>query len=764
MKSVGTKFGYLFLFSFFVVFVCLILSYFFVTSNFANADNISTETDNNTNCETIETSSYNDEMDYLNFTAHGDSYIDVSNYKGQDLHYAINDKTSWTKVSGNTVIPLSDGSTIYFKGDNPNGFNHSDYVSDVLERDCTKIKIMCDGDHKSSFVTASGEIMTIINSTELLNEIPDSYPCFGYLFKDSNALKNCPNLSPIKLSTACYAYMFNNCDKLDTEGFTLVAEYAYSQCYHYMFASCDNLITMPTIMAKRVGWNSLSNMFTSCVNLVNTTSLAGITYMNPSAYGGSFSGMFERCSKLVTAPDLPTCKCCGFAFAYMFLYCSSLINVPETLPNELDYECYHEMFAQCESLEIPPKLLQKNLYWKCYEQIFKGCHNLKYVYVDFESWDDGQEQQEWTREWLIDTNSTGYLICSDNLLEPEKRGSSTIPEGWIMIKESEMYCVGHDYISDYDGAEHSIKVDVVYPRDNYNLTYSIDDVHYSETPPKFKDICENETVYYKLIADGFEGEFKGQNVVTINKKKADVNVSGQKTITYGQLDPDLQSGYTAIFNTLEGETLTLGTDYSFVRDSGDIPSDYVVHVDVADTPLTNNYEFNEITNAKLIINQFSDYENSIIENIEDSYTYTGFPICPKPLVTYRFNSRLVDNPECNYYTVFEEGKDYSVTYENNVEVGTAKITIKGLAPYCNPESQITKTFEITRVQPVPPPPGPTPDPTPDPSSDVREYVNGTGVDVATGDSLFFDLLTLSEIVLLLGSLAVVLKRKKVNIR
>ena len=41
-----------------------------------------------------------------------------------------------------------------------------------------------------------------------------------------------------------------------------------------------------------------------------------------------------------------------------------------------------------------------------------------------------------------------------------------------------------------------------------------------------------------------------------------------------------------------------------------------------------------------------------------------------------------------------EGKDYSVSYKNNVNVGEGTVTIKGIAPYYS--GTITKTFAITK--------------------------------------------------------------------
>ena len=65
--------------------------------------------------------------------------------------------------------------------------------------------------------------------------------------------------------------------------------------------------------------------------------------------------------------------------------------------------------------------------------------------------------------------------------------------------------------------------------------------------------------------------------------------------------------------------------------------------------------------------------------------YTGKAVKPAPTVKY------------NDITTLQNGRDYTVTYANNVKVGTAKITIKGIGNYTG---TVTKTFKITKLPKV----------------------------------------------------------------
>ena len=68
-----------------------------------------------------------------------------------------------------------------------------------------------------------------------------------------------------------------------------------------------------------------------------------------------------------------------------------------------------------------------------------------------------------------------------------------------------------------------------------------------------------------------------------------------------------------------------------------------------------------------------------------SYAYTGSPIEPTMVVKAKVDGKAVKLTK----------DDYTVTYENNVEAGTAKVIVEGQGSY---QGTITKTFTITPVK------------------------------------------------------------------
>ena len=59
-------------------------------------------------------------------------------------------------------------------------------------------------------------------------------------------------------------------------------------------------------------------------------------------------------------------------------------------------------------------------------------------------------------------------------------------------------------------------------------------------------------------------------------------------------------------------------------------------------------------------------------NILGNYEYTG-----KPIEAKNYSVRLINN-ELNYNCLLTEGVDYTVTYQNNVEVGKEQLSLQDL--------------------------------------------------------------------------------------
>jgi hypothetical protein len=80
----------------------------------------------------------------------------------------------------------------------------------------------------------------------------------------------------------------------------------------------------------------------------------------------------------------------------------------------------------------------------------------------------------------------------------------------------------------------------------------------------------------------------------------------------------------------------------------------------------------------------SEGDHTVVEPIE-TQPYTGRPITVVPKVHYREDGKPTE--------VLSLGKDFSVTYKNNTNVGMAELTIHGKGKY---KGQVSVTFNIAR--------------------------------------------------------------------
>lgn len=193
---------------------------------------------------------------------------------------------------------------------------------------------------------------------------------------------------------------------------------------------------------------------------------------------------------------------------------------------------------------------------------------------------------------------------------------------------------------------------------------------------------------------------------TIDISKAVLNPVG--TVTSIELADDVPS---TIYNgseqapkvTLNGVELKEGVDY-WVRK----PSDDIVLKDAGtyNIILMGMGDYRDSNLVSFVIEP-APLSSATLEGIVDK-TYTGSPLTQDATLTFA-GATLV------------EGKDYSVTYQDNVEVGTATVAYTGMGNFTG---TVTRTFAITS-QPQPPAPDVEPEDKPKPSKPEKKPADNT---------------------------------------
>ena len=100
-------------------------------------------------------------------------------------------------------------------------------------------------------------------------------------------------------------------------------------------------------------------------------------YKTVATASSCFCSLFNGCSVLTSAPELPATALKMWCYESMFKGCTSLTKAPVLPATELQQWCYKSMFEGCKSLDKAPDLPATKLELRCYEAMFKGCTELK---------------------------------------------------------------------------------------------------------------------------------------------------------------------------------------------------------------------------------------------------------------------------------------------------------------------------------------------------------------------------------------------------
>ena len=146
---------------------------------------------------------------------------------------------------------------------------------------------------------------------------------------------------------------------------------APAYCYYYMFEGCSSLTSAPELPATTLANNCYDNMFYGCSSLTQAPVLAATTLAN-----GCYESMFGGCTSLIQAPTLPATTLASGCYSHMFNGCTALTQAPELPATTLASYCYSSMFGNCTALTQAPELPATTLASNCYSSMFEGCSSL----------------------------------------------------------------------------------------------------------------------------------------------------------------------------------------------------------------------------------------------------------------------------------------------------------------------------------------------------------------------------------------------------
>ena len=142
-------------------------------------------------------------------------------------------------------------------------------------------------------------------------------------------------------------------------------------CYFGLFDGCTRLTSAPELPAITLCDYCYGQLFCGCTGLTSAPELPATTLANHCYYA-----MFYGCTGLTTAPDLPATTLAEYCYQQMFLGCASLSTAPELPATTLAESCYSAMFNGCTGLTTAPTLPATTLASWCYYGMFNGCTGL----------------------------------------------------------------------------------------------------------------------------------------------------------------------------------------------------------------------------------------------------------------------------------------------------------------------------------------------------------------------------------------------------
>ena len=196
-----------------------------------------------------------------------------------------------------------------------------------------------------------------------------------------------------------------------------------------LFENCSVLTSAPELPATTLATDCYYEMFYGCTSLTSAPTLPATTLANYCYYG-----MFSNCTSLTSAPKLPATTLANYCYQNMFVDCTNLTSAPELPATTLSNFCYQNMFYGCKNLTSATELPATTLAVYCYQGMFYNCTKLSTVTMlasDSEITSKSNCVCNWLDNAGTDKNVTRTLIVKDeaayNALETN---SDYLPAIW----------------------------------------------------------------------------------------------------------------------------------------------------------------------------------------------------------------------------------------------------------------------------------------------------------------------------------------------
>lgn len=179
------------------------------------------------------------------------------------------------------------------------------------------------------------------------------------------------------------------------------------------------------------------NVNVACMGDIRTLLNWG-NYKTVDTSKACFGALFEGCTVLTSAPDLPAMTLSISCYSSMFAGCTALEKAPDLPATTLADECYGGMFLGCTALVKAPELPATTLAYGCYGGMFINCSKLSTVTMLATS-DAITKHDSCLADWLTNAGigaQTRTLQLKDKAAyEALKNARDYLPDNWLIGSE-----------------------------------------------------------------------------------------------------------------------------------------------------------------------------------------------------------------------------------------------------------------------------------------------------------------------------------------
>ena len=222
-------------------------------------------------------------------------------------------------------------------------------------------------------------------------------------------------------------YVYGDLCSLISSGEYTQVETLSPYAFASLFFGNDKLKSHPTeelvIRPAAVGDGCFRNMFQGCTALERAPELPATTL---ASY--CYESMFSGCTSLTLAPDLPATTLAEGSYGGMFFGCTALPNPPAISAQTLAMGSCMNMFSDCTSLKESPVLSAGILTPYCYSMMFSRCTSLKKITCTASNISAGNALENWVDG--VPSGAGGTFIKKSDVTWPT--GISGIPSGWTV--------------------------------------------------------------------------------------------------------------------------------------------------------------------------------------------------------------------------------------------------------------------------------------------------------------------------------------------